>query len=142
MSYDPSTVNEVLFGGYSTVTQSLPSITIPNYSANYQLNFNTAVHAASVSSNAIIPKHQRSFVFCDVSSNATATSGGLYNLWQWGFSENNQQNAWQARNQTGTADDIANAIVKDTARVNVNVIFRMNGVANVNTLNQLGGFFI
>lgn len=138
MSYNPDSVNDVLFGGYSTTVQTLPNVTTANYTANYQLNFDTAIHSASVSSNAIIPTHQRSFAFCDVSSNAPTN----YNLWRWGFSENNQQNAFQARNQTGTADDVACGIIKDTARINVSVIFRMNGYANIDTLNQLGGFFI
>ena len=142
MSYDPSSVDGVLFGGYNSTTQTLPSIGTPSTSTNYQLNFDTAILNASVSSDCIIPKHQRSFVFCDVSTNATGTSSGNFNFWTWGFSENNQQNAWQGRNENGTADDIANGIIKDTARINVSKIFRMNGIANVNSLSQLGGFFI
>ena len=144
MSYNPSSVNGVLFGGYNSTTQTLPTYaTAQTIPSNIQLNFDTAILNATVSSSSIIPKHQRSFVFCDISTNATGgTSGSFYNFFTWGFSENDQQNAWQARNEDGSADDIAMGIVKDTARTNASKIFRMNGVANVDLLSQLGGFFI
>ena len=139
MSYDPSSTNGVVYGGYNSTVETLSYLFL-TFNANYQIDFDSSVGACSVDSNAIIPNHKRSFAMCDIST-STQTATSNYNIFSWGFSEQGS-NAWQSRNYYGNADDIAAGIVKSTARIATDDIVQQRGETNVSNLNQIGGFFI
>jgi len=139
MSYDPSSANTVIYGGYNSSVITL-TYKFSTFNANYQIDFDSAVGACSVSSNAIIPNHGRSFAMSDIST-STQTATNNYNIFSWGFSDHGS-NSWQSRNYWGNADDIAAGIVKTTARIATDDIVQQRGQTNVSSLNQIGGFFI
>lgn len=140
MSYNPSSTNEVIFGGYSTVTQTAVNYDGNTASVDYQINFDSSVGACSISSNCVIPKHPRSLAFCDV---ATQGSTSYLNIFRYGFSEAiNDQNAGNNRSQQSNSDEMAFGLVLDSARVNISLVFRSGGTWNYDLKSQLAGIFI
>lgn len=140
MSYDPSSTNGVIYGGYSTVTQTADTHTIGTSTVDYQIDFDTAVGACSVSSDCVIPNHPRSLAFCDIATQGTSS---VLNIFRYGFSEAlNDQNAGNNRSQQSNSDEMAFGLVLDSARVNVSLVFRSAGTWNYDLKSQLAGIFI
>ena len=140
MSYDPSSTNGVIYGGYSTVTQAANTHTVGTSTVDYQINFDTAVGACSVSSDCVIPNHPRSLAFCDIATQGTSS---VLNIFRYGFSEAlNDQNAGNNRSQQSNSDEMAFGLVLDSARVNVSLVFRSAGTWNYDLKSQLAGIFI
>jgi len=140
MSYDPSSTNAVLYGGYSTVTQTANTHTTGTSTVDWQIDFDTAVGACSVSSDCVIPNHPRSLAFCDLATQGTPS---VLNIFRYGFSEAlNDQNAGNNRSQQSNSDEMAFGLVLDSARVNVSLVFRSAGTWNYDLKSQLAGIFI